>query len=235
MRTLILSLALVASLAACSTPAMVTDSGGVDVVAAIDTPAVDMGIRADVRPDRPAAMGCRSATTCDACTAMQTCGWSISAMACLDGTGAGSDDGSSTGADWSWLAGMCPGSTVCQSQTACDTCTMMGCGWCFGSNHCLPGTATGSTDGTCTGAMWSVATQACPESVTACGMHSGTCDDCTMQNLCGFCPTTGTCLPGTSMGPFMGAMQAMCPGWSWQTTDCTAPVDAGPTDSSNPG
>ncbi len=236
---------ILATLAAC-TPATGTDAG-VDVTQAD----VASDVAPDVRPDVPRDVrltGCRAATNCAACSAMNTssisCGWSISASACLDADSADptqSADGSSTGNDWAPLSGLCPGSTECQALTDCVACDTSGagCGWCSAGNRCLPGIAsTGSQDGTCMAANWVQRASYCPNANAFCGSHSSTCDDCTNTPFCGMCAGTHTCRPGTMTGPLNGMTQEMCTGsWAWLPSDCTGfdagvATDASPTDAS---
>jgi len=49
----------------------------------------------------------------------------------------------------------------CPGHLTCDDCREVGCGWCLTTNHCVPGGATGSADGTCMGAAWAYTLAQC--------------------------------------------------------------------------
>jgi len=126
--------------------------------------------------------------------------------------------------------------TACTMNTNCGDCGATdGCGWCTSTNSCFDGTADSSNDGTCTGVSWIWDPAYCPGQGDLCATHSATCDDCTMQAGCGFCPGMG-CRAGTVDGPLVGGAVTTCDGWAYQTTDCTASdagTDAG-TDAGSP-
>lgn len=85
---------------------------------------------------------CSSYTSCSTCTAQSGCGWSLSRNKCYKGSGSGSDNGLSSGSDWTWGSSQCVkkcsdgtpyGSCssikpkYCSSGSLVDKCEICGC------------------------------------------------------------------------------------------------------------
>jgi hypothetical protein len=72
-------------------------------------------------------------------------------------------------------------STTCSKHTDCSACTEdSGCGWCAMTQSCIPGTADGALDGSCS--FWEYSKCAAPE----CSALK-TCSDCIKDAACGWC------------------------------------------------
>lgn len=114
---------------------------------------------------------------------------------------------------------------ACATLPTCDTCTaQLACGWC-GVGDCNEGTASGMISGSCSG--WAFTPSSCPppaEPVDPClAKRPLLCAGCTATAGCGWCPSTGSCVTGTSSGPSVGSC-APAPWGSWTTSSTSCPV-----------
>lgn len=134
---------------------------------------------------------CTMHMDCGDCTRDGTnrCGWCSNTNSCSRGAASGPDNGACSGADWLWLPSECSGMMMmndCSVNTDCDSCVrdtdlLPFCGWCTAgaTPTCLPGTGSGSTDGTCSGADWNYTFASC--SAGMCSMQGAS---CTMMSEC---------------------------------------------------
>ena len=185
MRTIILTVAILAALAAadcvhntctgctgdagcgwCQTTQTCTDgtSTGPTSGSCVDWDYLNSDCPAPLPPNDG---GCSQYKNCDGCTETSNCGWCASTSTCSIGTGSGPSSGSC--AKWEWLDSDCtpnPAPTEsCSSHFGCSGCTTDpsdSCGWCNDDLSCKKGTSSGPTTGTCVSWDWVVPD--CPSS-----------------------------------------------------------------------
>jgi len=84
----------------------------------------------------------------------------------------------------------------------------------------MQGTSYGSSNSMCSGANWEWLESMCPATPSCSSQYS--CSSCTALSNCGWCPSTGTCMEGTSSGANGGS----CTGnnWDWYVSSCPSNV-----------
>jgi hypothetical protein len=151
---------------------------------------------------------------CEACGAVDGCGWCGASGTCSAGDGDGPGAGACSGG---WVVEgdffSCPAAN-CFAQTNCADCqdAYIGCGWCASSGTCMAGAPdVPAPPAECADQQWHF--DICPEDCA----DEMTCVSCTGTNGCGWCGASGACAAGTDVGPLVGA----CAGeWSTEVGAC---------------
>jgi len=125
---------------------------------------------------------CLALTTCDTCvaTTTQSCGWCAPTQQCLNGSVNGPSNGTCLGPSWEFQT-----CTPCNSFKDCRDCNIYSkdCFWCQTTNN---GAGSCEVIGNHVGCPYTQYWN-CP-----CNVYSD-CGECTSDNICSWCETTGTC------------------------------------------
>lgn len=133
---------------------------------------------------QPKDADCTGATTCDACSDREGCGWCIGTGSCQPGTSLGPTSGTCAG--WRFATCEGPDPDNCRDRDSCDSCgnPLQTCAWCLSSNTCQP------TGDPCTGA---VVTDRETCGATICN-PLGSCGACiSSRESCYWCTLSGQC------------------------------------------
>ncbi len=181
----------------------------------------------DVRNAPNQCSDCRMGTDCGSCAALEGCGWCPSpsggtvepastAGSCVLGGEEDADNvscGSYRGTELSCRP------DECSRITNCGECLdHEGCGWCDGSDQCMPGGFWGPTDadglGSTCGEDWDWFGIACDNTEAGCG-EAVSCRECTRNGseMCEWNTDTGTCGDAMmSTDPAIAHAESECPG-----------------------
>lgn len=105
----------------------------------------------------------------------------------------------------------------CDPVTDCEECgALVGCGWCGATGTCSAGDANGPSAGSCSGG-WVIAGDffSCPAADCFARTSCGECQDAFTG--CGWCASSGTCMPGA---PDLPAAPATCDDQQWYFDIC---------------
>ncbi len=152
-------------------------------------------------PDAGSNDPCARFASCGGCTPNNGCGWCPGDNTCRNGSSNAPFNGAATCGGWVWDPNDCSGGGTSSSggggacqYASCGACTPVdGCGWCGGSNQCVPGNNTGPVSGTC-GSGWSWLPNECAGSGG--GAFGEPCEspqDCASGGLCVSDGTSSLC------------------------------------------
>jgi len=181
---------------------------------------------------------CEARVTCLACAAAPlalNCGWCAATGTCTSGTVQGPDSGISCGSGhsgWGFQSHSCTQQALCNQadRTNCTSCMEISaaCGWCAATERCETGGPMQPTDLDCPKAHWFIKGCDLPAADRCDGYAS--CVDCENAPAvlnCGWCSSTGLCVPGDATEP---TPPAQCPvdsgtgNSSWTFQSCPSDV-----------
>lgn len=158
---------------------------------------------------QPHRTDCPRDASCGSCIAHSGCGYCLAGGgSCTPGSLLGSDD-PLVCSDTYWRFTSCESlNTACLEATSCEECLEKGCEYCDlnGGSCDLPGN--------CSWLYSFVEGKTCPQPNT-CYLHES-CDDCLLEDGCGFCDTADFC---TAAGPD-GDLSETCPSGFYRLERC---------------